>query len=360
MVSDFMKRGYKWLISEYYNKETGWCPTIAQIPAEALYNGMAGDIVTKMDFDTDFDYNKIVHGGLKNMLWKLNLFYNLRLKDILLPIRSWQDLWTGSGIVTMKLSSDILQIIANAETLSLIRDAWFPIEKISSLEDILVILWAVERNWRNWIWEEERDQFWDLHPIQLQCSDLCETTLRVAIKNLQSVIPASEVLEISAKSWDIKKEDSLLPHILPSLITLFNVFTNFSGEEIIESSKNIYNKMKPGDLFIPSFFQYVEWSNDISLYDNIETEFWVKTAIHQYDITTHNNLNFLVEQKSEKERQYIDVWCYDKSKNIYYSGFKSYRDTKRYLHELFEEIWFTIHLRLESDDKHQIAPVLQK
>jgi hypothetical protein len=39
--------------------------------------------------------------------------------------------------------------------------------------------------------------------------------------------------------------------------------------------------MKKNDIFIPSFFQHTALENDRKLYDNKETEFWIKTAIKE-------------------------------------------------------------------------------
>lgn len=341
----------EWINKSIFNEES-ICKDnfiIKELENSALYNNIAWEIITALDADANMIYTKTIHKWIEAMINRLDIF-NIDFHNILLPIKSWHDIWTGNGILTNKISDLILQQITYAELFWILNTHLSVNTKQYNKQQLINVYNFLEK--RNYWYSDSA-----LTPtIQIQYADLSLISQTV-FKSIYTQNPS--LIDINTKITNIKNKNTLSSSHNPEIITLFNVFANFSEKEIISASKNIYDTMKKNDIFIPSFFQHTALENDRKLYDNKETEFWIKTAIKEKYKKWHKELRFSVEFWNDW-RNYIDVWVYEDKTKIYHHGFRSYRDTKEYLTKIFEDIWLNIYMRLESPDKRQIAPILRK
>ena len=324
---------------------------VKEISWDYLYNDNAGNIVLWMDNDSNMNYTSIVHWGLIDMIWQLDVFRSPQLQELFADIKLRKDIWTWNGIITNKISNVIIQLIADSEILSILWNLPSSIHQSITRDKIPAILNYLKQN----SFSIEDGDF-----LKVQYCDLYKESLYNALNWSHYFNLKQKIIQTDIEYLDIQNKESLFYYYKPTLITLFNVFANFSEEKIITSIKNISNILKKGDIFIPSFFQDYNLWDDKQLYNNKETELWIKIAIQEkYKKSFGENLKFIVEVWNDG-RNYIDVWAYEDSAKIYHHGFRSYRDTKEYLTKIFEDIWLSVYMRLESPDKRQIAPILYK
>lgn len=188
----------------------------------------------------------------------------------------------------------------------------------------------------------------------------------------------------------------------PKLITMFNVLSNFSYEDLNKILQDMYKYMGEKDVFIPSFFQIEDkydksfkniysdlwvWFRDLSLllYNNPETKDRIMSSFcDRYNISPEKVI-FDVRRNNDW-RDFIDVslfipenesirlpskdWHETKVKIINndktipgmtkFNVFKSYRMSQKEITELCESVWFKIERFLDTGNWIQTAPVLYK
>lgn len=192
-----------------------------KIPWEVLYEGIWGELLTKIDEDYSHIYTRTVNAGIINML----LYYRQRdtIKEKLLSMKDIDeriDLGTGNG----EVSHRVAEVFA--------RD-------------------VLGKNGIN-------DKEYQLpHKIKFICCDLSKKSLEYSQERMED--PYMKMSQNFSQEYFPWKIENLLQQTKKKgnkrLISMFNVVANLEEAELKSLLKNIYNNMQEWDTLLASFFQ---------------------------------------------------------------------------------------------------------
>lgn len=349
-----------------------------KVPPEVIYSGKAGDKLTAIDDKESHIYSSVINGRFKQMLlleWRDLEINSKKLRNCLWNLDTRLDIGTWNGIVS--------------------NTAAFSVSRIADIASRDI---ASKRS-REWDTEEIFTNNWKPRFV---CCDLSEASLKAA-ENL-----ANDEFHNLSQSFTIEYYQGAFQKFLqsenkntgPRLITMFNILANFKLEELKKILQDVANSMKPGDVFMPTFFLMHSIDKKVyhyntpfglltkMLYENPETRERCMSAFCERYKVSPSNVVYHTDRGNDG-RDFIDVSLFvEKDTNLHipestgkdikvaakecdtttpmansftkFNVFHSYRMHRDAIEELCRSAWFEIDYRLRSPEGLQIAPVLYK